>query len=238
MTGILDRLLYPARVPVPESRADADIDALIGASSLAEVGATEEAFVQRALSLGVEAGVLLDVGSGPGLIPLKILCNNENFYGIGVDVSEPAIERAREIAQAWELSEKAFFQIGSPRGLRFKTGYFDLVVSHLALHRFPDPVQALREMDRVVKPTGAILIQDLRRSGRIPFRGPVRFTGRMREMHESAIRAAYTPGEVRRMLDEAGIRRVELTATRTLITIERRGATDEQSWVRERDRYL
>src|SRR5439155_20757156 len=101
---------------------------------------------QRALGLGVESGMILDVGTRVGLVVLKMLWQNENFFAIGMDMSGLLIERARETAQAWELGERAFFQVGDARKMRLKTGYFDLVISDSTLHVFDDPLSVLREI--------------------------------------------------------------------------------------------
>ena len=116
--------------------------------------------------LGVGGGMVLDVGTRVGLIALKILWQNENFYSIGLDSSSMMIERARETATAWGLGERAFFQVGDARRMRFKTAYFDLVISDSTLHCFDDPISVLSEIHRVLKPKGAFLIRDFERPSR------------------------------------------------------------------------
>src|SRR5881628_3138927 len=135
---LLSRLIHPARVEASELDRPDEIDAFIDSRSLEYPTKIEDDFVRRALALGVEGGMILDVGTRVGLIPLKILWRNENFYSIGIDHSTAMIERARETATAWELGDRAFFQVGDARRMRFKSGYFDLVVSDSTLHRFDD----------------------------------------------------------------------------------------------------
>src|SRR5205823_6196126 len=122
--------------------------------------------VQRAIGLGVDGGMILDVGTRVGLISLRILWQNENFFAIGMDRSSAMIDRARETAAAWQLDERAFFQVGDARKMRLKTAYFDLVISDSTLHVFDDPLSVLREINRVLKPKGGLLIRDLRRPNR------------------------------------------------------------------------
>ena len=55
------------------------------------------------------------------------------------------IDRARETAAAWDLEDRAFFQVGDARKMRFKTAYFDLVISDSTLHVFDDPLSVLRK---------------------------------------------------------------------------------------------
>src|SRR5436309_5413353 len=160
---LLSRLIHPARVESPELDRPDEIDAFIDSRSLEHPAKIEDDFVRRALALGVEGGMILDVGTRVGLIALKILWHNENFYAIGMDRSGTMVERARETAIAWGLGERAFFQVGDARRMRFKTAYFDLVISDSTLHCFDDPVSMLREISRVLKPKGALLIRDLQR---------------------------------------------------------------------------
>src|SRR5262245_14341054 len=124
MTGPVSRLWHPPRIAIPDDWNDSDIQAFIESRALEHSSKLEDEFVQRALGLGVESGMVLDVGTQVGLIPLKILWQNENFYAIGMDRSGAMVERARETALAWGLGERAFFQVGDARHMRFKTGYF------------------------------------------------------------------------------------------------------------------
>ena len=130
--SVLSRLTHPTRVESPELEKPDEIDTFIDSRTLEYPTKIEDDFVRRALALGVEGGMILDVGTRVGLIPLKILWQNENFYAIGMDTSGIMIERARETATAWGLGERAFFQVGDARRMRFKTAYFDLVISDSA----------------------------------------------------------------------------------------------------------
>src|SRR6516165_12808023 len=124
--SFLSRLTHPARIESPELETPEQIDAFIDSRALEFPTKIEDEFVQRALGLGVEGGMILDVGTRVGLIPLKILWQNESFYAIGMDRSTVMIERARETATAWGIGDRAFFQVGDARKMRLKTAYFDL----------------------------------------------------------------------------------------------------------------
>src|SRR4026209_2191705 len=125
--SFLSRLTHATRKESPELETAEQIDAYIDSRALEYPTKIEEDFVQRALALGVDGGMILDVGTRVGLIALKMLWQNENFYAIGMDKSSTLIDRARETATAWGLGERAFFQVGDARKMRLKTGYFDLV---------------------------------------------------------------------------------------------------------------
>src|SRR5438128_12392225 len=144
--SLFSRILHSPRIESPELQTDEEIDAFIDSRALEYPTKIEDDFVQRALALGVEGGMILDVGTHVGLIPLKILWQNENFYAIGMDKSGAMIERARETAAAWGLGDRAFFQVGDARKMRLKTAYFDLVISDSSLHVFDDPTSVLMEI--------------------------------------------------------------------------------------------
>src|SRR5438874_13220828 len=190
--SLFSRLLHSPRIESPELQTDEEIDAFIDSRALEYPTKIEDDFVQRALGLGVDAGMILDVGTRVGLIALKMLWQNENFYAIGMDRSTAMIERARATAAAWELDERAFFQVGDARKMRLKTAYFDLVVLDSTLHVFDDPLSVLREINRVLKPKGGLLIRDLQRPSRFQMKQQIeehagRYGSRMRGHIEAAM---------------------------------------------------
>src|SRR5438876_4843185 len=108
--SFFSRLTHSVRVESPELETPEQIDAFIDSRALEYPTKLEDDFVQRALGLGVDGGMILDVGTRVGLIPLKMLWQNEDFFAIGMDKSSAMIDRARATAAAWELDERAFFQ--------------------------------------------------------------------------------------------------------------------------------
>src|SRR5262250_2018735 len=118
--SLLSRLLHPPRIESPELQTAEEIDAFIDSRALEYPTKIEEDFVQRALGLGVNGGMIIDVGTRVGLIPLRMLWQNENFYAIGMDRSTAMVDRARQTATAWELADRAFFQVGDARKMRLK----------------------------------------------------------------------------------------------------------------------
>ena len=241
---LLSRLTHSARVESAELDRPDEIDAFIDSRSLEHPTKIEDDFVRRALALGVEGGMILDVGTRVGLIALKILWQNENFYAIGMDTSGIMIERARETATAWGLGERAFFQVGDARRMRFKTAYFDLAVSDSSLHVFNDPVSVLAEINRVLKPKGALLIRDFERPRRFEMsrriaEGSALYGSRMRQHIETAMRAAFTRAEIEEMVVASGLERARVGRLENgYLIIERAGETDPNSWIKAREQYL
>ncbi|HYI05588.1 MAG TPA: methyltransferase domain-containing protein, partial [Reyranella sp.] len=114
-----------------------------------------------------------------------------------------------------EGSTRIRLQQADARALPFANQAFDVVTCSLALHHFSpaDAVLVLRQMDRVCR-TGFI-VNDLRR-GAVGYGASwfaSRLTTRNRLTRHDAplsIRRAYTPEELRSLLDEAGVQNAEV----------------------------
>jgi ubiquinone/menaquinone biosynthesis C-methylase UbiE len=242
--NFLSRLTHPTRQESSELETADQIDAFIDSRALEYPTKIEDEFVQRALGLGVGSGMILDVGTRVGLIVLKMLWQNENFYAIGMDASASLIDRARETAQAWGLGDRAFFQVGDARKMRLKTAYFDIVISDSTLHVFNDPLSVLREINRVLKPKGALLIRDLQRPSRIQMQRKIQtycnlYGDRLRPHGETALRAAFTRSELEDLVRASGLERVHVSEPdEHHFLIERSGETDPNSWITAREQYL
>lgn len=96
---------------------------------------------------------VLEVGIGTGA--------NLPFYPPtavihGVDLSKPMLERA--LARAHRLGRHVQLETMNAEGLLFPDESFDTVVSTLTLCTTPDPLQLLREMGRVCRPDGRVLL--------------------------------------------------------------------------------
>lgn len=81
-----------------------------------------------------------------------------------VDVSSAMLALARQ--RATRLGRRVTFQVMDAERLAFPDHHFDTVVDTLAVCTFPQPVVALREMARVCKPDGRLLLLEHGRSDR------------------------------------------------------------------------
>ena len=153
---------------------------------------------------------LLDVGTGPGGIPLKIARRCPELMVVGVDRSVNMIVTARRSAFELGLAGRALFLLGDASKLSFPSASFDLVISNSLLHHLPDPVPVFNEMARLAKPSGVVLLRDLRRPSRLVFPLHVRWFGRyysglMRKLYIDSVRAAYTAPELAGLLQRSAL---------------------------------
>lgn len=99
---------------------------------------------------------ILDVGCGPGTITLGLAGQAPEGRTVGIDYSSTAIEAAKKAAEAEGAPKNAEFKTGDAYALEWKDASFDIVHAHQCLIHLEDPVQALREMQRVCKSQGRI----------------------------------------------------------------------------------
>src|SRR5881392_3116229 len=94
----------------------------------------------------------LDVGCGTGAFTGLVLARAAPEKITGIDPSPAQVEHARRTVTAPQVD----FRAGSATDLPFGIGEFDVVVSALAIHFFPDRPTAFREMLRVTKRGGVV----------------------------------------------------------------------------------
>lgn len=102
---------------------------------------------------------VLDVGCGPGNITADLARRMSAGSIIGIDQSGDVIARASldfPIASHPNLS----FRVGDVYHLDFPDASFDVVYVHQVLQHLGDPMAALREMSRVLKPSGILAARD------------------------------------------------------------------------------
>ncbi|MBC7817672.1 MAG: methyltransferase domain-containing protein [Planctomycetaceae bacterium] len=98
---------------------------------------------------------VLDCGCGPGSITLSIASRIGNGQVVGIDFGESQIQRANETAKDRGISN-AVFQRADCYSLPFEDASFDFIFSNALMEHLTDPVRAMRELLRVLKPGGAI----------------------------------------------------------------------------------
>jgi ubiquinone/menaquinone biosynthesis C-methylase UbiE len=105
-------------------------------------------------------GKILEVAPGPGFLAIE-LAKAGNFEVTGLDISKTFVEIARGNAAREGL--RIDFRRGNAAAMPFESGSFDRVICRAAFKNFTQPVAALKEMRRVLKPGGKALVIDLRK---------------------------------------------------------------------------
>jgi len=102
---------------------------------------------------------VLDVGTGTGIVALEA-ANATGPAGeiVGIDLSEKMFAAARAEADRSGPQARMNFLKMDAESLQFESGSFDVVLSLFAVLHFPNPDAALKEMYRVLKPGGRLII--------------------------------------------------------------------------------
>lgn len=105
-------------------------------------------------------GLFLDLGTGPGYLPIEVVKRSSHVRIIGVDLSRVFIRMARANAIRAGCAARVHFEVGNAANLRFEAETFDGVISTGMLHVLRDPVRTIRECWRVLKPGQKAWIYD------------------------------------------------------------------------------
>jgi ubiquinone/menaquinone biosynthesis C-methylase UbiE len=201
-----------------------------------------QGFAESALRMGIREGRILDVGTGSGRVALRLARLNPALTIDAIDLSSSMLDLARLNARR-DRVDNVQFSRGDAKQIPYGDHTFDLVICHQLLHQLPDPAVALREINRVAKPEGGILVRDVRRLPE-PLMSLVlplwclRYSRRLREQTCASFRAGLTYREFRCLLRETGIERAQVrTHLLTHQSIERPASPYEEASIRRLPHY-
>ena len=103
-------------------------------------------------------GLLLDIGTGPGRLLLKLHQKSPQMQLVGIDSSPAMVTKAKENTTGVESID---IREGNASNIPFSDGHFDIVVSTASIHHWKEPTKGLNEIWRVLKRGGRALIYDL-----------------------------------------------------------------------------
>ena len=140
---------------------------------------------------------MLDIGCGGGATLKRLLKRSKGAQVYGIDISEESVAKARKV-NANVLDRQVFVTQGSAEKLPYEDNKFDLVTAVETVYFWPDLPNCLKEVRRVVKSGGrfAIMVEVLENDSV--------WTDVVDGM------TAYSPEQLKEMLDEAGFVKTEL----------------------------
>lgn len=211
------------RQPEPELMDDsAEADAYAEAD-FAEVN---RAFNERLVELAgrLRDARAVDLGTGPGDIPVRLAKAMPSWHVTAVDASEPMLRHAREAASAAGVADRVEPVLADAKGTALPAGAFDVVFSNSILHHITDTAAFWAEVRRIAAPGAVVLIRDLARpasesaASEIVRKYASGESELLREEFHRSLLSAYTPREVRHQLRRAGLNtlRVETVSDRHL----------------------
>ena len=105
-----------------------------------------------------EHAVVADLGCGAGVILSDVLMRRPMWTGHGLDISQTAVDYARRLAQHKGVAGRADFCTGNISSLPYRDASLNLVIASEVIEHTPDPESVLREIARVLRPTGRLIL--------------------------------------------------------------------------------
>ena len=162
-------------------------------------------------------GSVLEIAPGPGYFCIE-LAKLGTYQITGLDISKSFVEIARRNAR--EAGLKIDFREGNASAMPFAADTFDFTFCQAAFKNFSEPVRAIAEMHRVLRPGGIGVISDLRRDASAAEIereikgmgiGPLnRFLVRW-TFRNMLLKSAYSVDEMRRMVTETPFSQCKIT---------------------------
>jgi len=199
--------------------ADRPIEGMMAkwyASNTAEM-MKEYVDLARRISKEIAQGsAVLEVAPGPGYFCIE-LAKLGSYAITGMDLSRTFVKMAAEKAE--QAGVRVEFKEGSASNMPFPKNSFDFLLCRAAFKNFADPVGALQEMCRVLRPGGRALLIDLSRDARpddvsraVDEMGLTTVNRLLTKMafRTMLIRSAYTRAEFEQMLAETEFAQAEI----------------------------
>jgi ubiquinone/menaquinone biosynthesis C-methylase UbiE len=162
---------------------------------------------------------ILDVACGTGALT-RLVVNSIGRGGrvVGLDINPDMLAVARTIPMGGSQSAPVEWQEGNVQAIPFANESFDIVFCAFGLMFFPDKVAALKEMRRVLKPSGCLAVSVWGPISKSPGQVALKESW---ERHFGAeagtgfarMHVLSDPEIVRSLLDEAGFSRVSVEPT-------------------------
>jgi ubiquinone/menaquinone biosynthesis C-methylase UbiE len=160
---------------------------------------------------GGRSDIAVDLGSGPGSLVMELASRFPQVLVIGLDISLPMAQLARERARTAGVQNVAFV-VADVHHLPFQPRSVAMIVSHGSIHHWHGLDIALGEIKQVLAERGFVYLSDLRRDA--PDEVVQHIASLLNEKQARAflnsVRAAYTIEELSSLTQETGLRQVRV----------------------------
>jgi ubiquinone/menaquinone biosynthesis C-methylase UbiE len=154
----------------------------------------------------------LDVACGPGLLVCALARTVR--HATGIDLTPAMLEQARRAQQEQGLANVSWDQ-GDVTAMPYDDGSFDVVTCRFAFHHFPEPLAVLREMRRVCRAGGRIVVADS-----APAAGKAEAFNAMEKMRDPSHTRALPVEELSALFRAARLPEPQVEQTRLALGLE------------------
>jgi len=177
------------------------------------------------LKTGINHGLSLEIGSGPGYLGLEWLKKTEGTTLRALEISAEMIKMAEKNALEYGLQNRVKYVEGDAQKMPFEDNTFDGVFTNGSLHEWSQPSRVFNEVYRCLKPGGKYLISDMRRDMNPLVKWFLKLMTKPKEIRPgliSSINASYTVQEIQSILSKTDLKssKVKKTTIGFIITGE------------------
>jgi len=135
------------------------------AYAAADFKSVNEAYVESLLAVaeGTLGATIIDLGTGPGDIAIRIALARPDWKVTGLDGSEDMLLLARDAERRASLNATISWVLADAKASGLPAASFEIVVSNSILHHVADPIDFWREVKRLAAPDAIIFMRDLHR---------------------------------------------------------------------------
>jgi ubiquinone/menaquinone biosynthesis C-methylase UbiE len=178
--------------------------------------AVNTVFAQRVVELGSRIAQVLDLGTGTARIPILIAQARPEWQVVAIDLAESMLAIAGENVVRAKLENQIQLQLMDAKQLPYPSSSFDGVISNSLIHHLPDPLSFFRELKRVLKPQGFILLRDLLRPSSPAIADAMvteigtEYSPHQTQLFRDSLGAAFTLAEIQSFVETVGLSDVKV----------------------------
>jgi 2-polyprenyl-3-methyl-5-hydroxy-6-metoxy-1,4-benzoquinol methylase len=203
---MMERVLEPEVMDDPEQ---------VLAYAEADFEEENQGFVDQFFSLydDLESPHVLDVGCGPGDIPIRMARRHSTCRVTGIDASQPMIAYAEQAVQKAGFHDRVQFLCQRFQDVNLSSPA-DALISNSLVHHVPNPLRFWYSLKNLLKPGGRVLVMDLLRpespevAQTIVEESAANEPERLRHDFFHSLLAAFTEDEVAAQLAELNLSRL------------------------------
>lgn len=157
--------------------------------------------------LNLSSGTLMDIGTGTARTLIELV--KESVFSemkfVGVDYFQDMVTTAKNNVKEYQLESRITIYQGDVHQLTFPDHSFEIIIGRSVIHHWADPIAAYKELFRVLKPGGVIIVHELCKN---PSEEELNYFNQQRSdmgIHGVNLEEKFTREEVLEQLKKAGI---------------------------------
>lgn len=179
-------------------------------------------FAEEAIALDPDAIKILDAGTGTARIPILMCQRRPQYLITAVDLAQSMLIVGQRNVEEAGLIQRIRLERVDTKRMAYPDLEFDMLISNSLVHHLPEPISFFQEVNRLVRPGGAILIRDLIRPENdvivndLVDRIGENYDAHQQQLFRDSLKAALTLAEVQAAIDLVGLSGVKLTQSSEL----------------------